>query len=107
MQGRSILKLLRLNQLLKLEVKSLKVQEGVFKRKKMKQFERTEKENENFNIMLNSELVKLKKFFQQDDDDVGDDDMIGHTNDAVVKGDSTGALGVKSGLKDSPITLIL
>ena len=91
----------------KVGAKVIKSPRRSFKRKKMKQFERTEKENENFNIMLNSELVKLKKFFQQDDDD-GEDDMTSHTNDAVVKDDSVGGLSTdKSGLKDSPITLIL
>lgn len=72
-----------------------------FKDKQKNPFERTEWENQDFNIMLNSELLKLKKFFAQgDNDDDGETEGQGHTN-ATFEKDS------KKVAQDNPVTLIL
>ena len=80
-----------------------KIQSPTFKRKvkdkKKNPFERTERENQDFNIMLNSELVKLKKFFAQDDEDDTASQRSGHCNPAYMKDGRQ--------IKDSPVTLIL
>ena len=80
-----------------------KIQSPTFKRKnqneKKNPFERTERENQDFNIMLNSELMKLKKFFAQDDEDDNVSQRSGRSNLAYGRDGRQ--------LKDSPVTLIL
>ena len=83
-----------------------KIQSPTFKRKlkdkKKNPFERTERENQDFNIMLNSELLKLKKFFTQDDDDDTASQRSGQSRTNPAFGKDGRPI-----IKDSPVTLIL
>ena len=76
--------------------------------KRRKMYGKTEKENQHFNIMLNSELLKLKKFFQEDDETETDESTKGQTNDGYITDNSDEVFHTdKSGGMDNPVTLIL
>ena len=74
--------------------------------KKKKQFKNIEKENQHFNIMLNSELIKLKKFFHEEDDTKIDESK-SQTNDGFMIDNGDEVFQAETPAIDNPVTLIL